>query len=270
MTVAAARSYLAAGADQILVVDNGSHLDIAQELVRRLPRGVGLCRSDVNLGYARGMNLGLRQLNTDIAVASNNDLEVSDRFVAELRSMEDACLLFASHSGHPSAGRPYPTILRAAMAMTGAARIHPDAGLVHCKRPDWYEGACLAATVSTWVALGYIPERHFVYGEELLTCRAADRRGIQVRTNAAGLTSQINGASTGRRWHRLKREEIATWAYWENVIHEWPYRGPVIVFMLLAAARLQAKFRTDRSEVYLARAHGLSRALRREISGPNE
>lgn len=70
----------------VIVVDNASS-DGTAEAVAREFGDVELLRSEQNLGFAGGMNLGLRralELGSAYVVALNNDTEVEPRFVAEL------------------------------------------------------------------------------------------------------------------------------------------------------------------------------------------
>jgi N-acetylglucosaminyl-diphospho-decaprenol L-rhamnosyltransferase len=270
MTVEAARSYLLSGADEVVVVDNGSVPEVSRNLARELPPEVRLERLCENVGYSRGMNLGLRMLTTTICVGSNNDLTVSEDFVSALRRVPDNTLAFAKSEDGLAHGRPYPTIVRALGAATGLQAFWPTRlGLVETSKPDWYEGACVVATTSTWTRLDFIPERHFIFGEEILLCRAADRIGVEKQSLSVRLTGHHDGVSTARRWSRPKLIENSTWAYWDNVIHEWPAKGRIIVSILCLGSILKiAVFRGEHRRDVLAQLRGLYNALRRRTQGP--
>lgn len=62
---------------EIVVVDNGSTRDEAAELRERYPDIVTM-RSDENLGFAGGNNLGIRAASGDCLLLLNNDTEVAD------------------------------------------------------------------------------------------------------------------------------------------------------------------------------------------------
>lgn len=71
---------------RVIVVDNASKDGTAEAVENEFPE-VELVRSEANLGYAGGMNLGLRRAldgGADYALVLNNDVEVDPRFVSAL------------------------------------------------------------------------------------------------------------------------------------------------------------------------------------------
>lgn len=64
-------------AAEVVVVDNGSAADISSALQAMCDEtGARYLRSEVNLGYAKGMNLGVRHTTRSRVVLSNNDIVV--------------------------------------------------------------------------------------------------------------------------------------------------------------------------------------------------
>ena len=74
---------------EIVVVDNGSARDEAALLRERYPDIVVL-RSDENLGFAGGNNLGIRAATGDCLLLLNNDTEVTDDTLHHLAETLDA------------------------------------------------------------------------------------------------------------------------------------------------------------------------------------
>ena len=74
---------------EIVVVDNGSARDEAAELRERYPDIVTM-RSDENLGFAGGNNLGIRAASGDCLLLLNNDTEVADDTLHHLCDTLDA------------------------------------------------------------------------------------------------------------------------------------------------------------------------------------
>lgn len=71
----------------VVVVDNGSKQALYEELKARLPANVQLVRSEENLGFAAGNNLGLRQVlaqGADYALVINNDTTVEPTMISQL------------------------------------------------------------------------------------------------------------------------------------------------------------------------------------------
>lgn len=78
---------------EIIVVDNASDQSEVLLLERRLPNSIVLIKSNVNLGYAKGNNLGCRfDLNTaiDYYLILNNDVIIDDNdfIFKQVRSIE--------------------------------------------------------------------------------------------------------------------------------------------------------------------------------------
>src|SRR5258706_13731372 len=88
-------------AAQIVVVDNGSGPAIGEAL-RELCAGTGASyiRSETNLGYARGMNLGVLHSSRPVVVLANNDLVVTPGAVQRLAEALD----------RPGVGAAFPSV----------------------------------------------------------------------------------------------------------------------------------------------------------------
>src|SRR5215469_13619477 len=86
---------------EIVVVDNGSAANIADAL-RALceASGAKYVRSETNLGYARGMNLGVRHCTREMIILANNDIVVDSEAVAILSARLD----------DPSVGAAFPSV----------------------------------------------------------------------------------------------------------------------------------------------------------------
>src|SRR5690242_1756483 len=70
-------------ANEIIVVDNASEDGSAEFLARHFP-GVRVVRSDKNLGFGGGSNLGFKEAKNDIVVLLNSDMRVEPDFLAPL------------------------------------------------------------------------------------------------------------------------------------------------------------------------------------------
>ena len=71
----------------VIVIDNGS-VDGTKEYVEQNFPGVMLLRTEKNLGYSGGFNLGLdyafKQINSDYVLVTNNDVKVDENVISEL------------------------------------------------------------------------------------------------------------------------------------------------------------------------------------------
>ena len=271
-TVQAAHSYLTAGVDEVWVVDNGSMEISLDGLQSRLPKGVNLLRLRENVGYSRGMNAGLQCAVSDVVLLSNNDVLATDTQIAWTRQEIRECdlVFFPSPSGPSDAiARPYPSGVRVLATSLGLHRLflRQRLSIDSTDQPDWYEGACLAATTSTWDLLGGVPELTHMYGEEVLLCRRADRVGVVKRLAAAPLGQHHDGLASTKRWPSSRRYAVISNGYWRAVVFEWGFRARCWALTYAASRFATGLFRPGpRGALPLAEARGiLFAAFGREI-----
>ncbi|MGK6352913.1 glycosyltransferase family 2 protein [Parapedobacter sp. DT-150] len=82
------KQYVDAALTEVIVVDNGSTADQREAFAAVYPEVVYL-RSEKNLGFAGGNNLGIRHAKGDYLLFLNNDTEITEGFVASMqREME--------------------------------------------------------------------------------------------------------------------------------------------------------------------------------------
>jgi len=76
----------------VIVVDNGSSPPFALAGDAARDRRVRLIRSERNLGYAAGMNLGLSAAEGEYLVPINGDVVLREDYVAQLRGRYEECM----------------------------------------------------------------------------------------------------------------------------------------------------------------------------------
>ena len=180
----------AGGPYWVLVVDSASQ-DGTAETVRRQFPGVEVIRSEENIGYAAGNNLGLRygvEKGADLFLLLNNDT-----------LLERDCLqsLMASADLHPRAGMLGPMVYTWGEGMTissAGGRIdweHADAvnvgageadkGQYGPRSVDFLNGCGLLVTREAVEKAGLLDERYFMYWEETDWCTRVRRAGLELR-----------------------------------------------------------------------------------------
>lgn len=171
---------------EIIVVDNGSSDNLAEVVRTRYP-DARLIQSPVNLGFAGGNNLGIREAQGDILVLLNDDTEARPGWLAALAQ---------AAAKYPRAGilgckLLYPdgrTIQHAGAVIekNGSTRHigyeQPDDGsfdkAISC---DYVTGAAFAIRRELLSRIGLLDEAYFpIYFEEVDYCRAAGRAGYDV------------------------------------------------------------------------------------------
>ena len=183
---------------EVVVVDNASHDGTADELAVRYP-WVRLVRSEHNLGFAAGNNLGAQHARGAMLLLLNPDalpepgaLEDGMRLMQQTPGvgMAGGRLLDTDGSTQPSA-RMFPTLFQEFVVLSGLAARYPKSKLWgHFDRTwadpgaaavvDWVPGAFAFIRASTFASLKGFDERFFLYYEEVDLCRRLQAAGLQV------------------------------------------------------------------------------------------
>jgi N-acetylglucosaminyl-diphospho-decaprenol L-rhamnosyltransferase len=223
-----------AGAE-VVVVDNGSAAGIADDL-RELCQATGAryVRSETNVGYARGMNLGVRHSTRTCVVLSNNDIVIHAGALDVLRAHLDDPAVGAAFprvcnadgSEQTAAGR-FLTVPVGVAHATGLAVLYPKLRIVSVpERADWLSGPFVMLRRQTLDEIGGVDESSFFYSEDLRLCWAIRQSGRRLAYVPDAVVTHEDDASAKRRWnseeiaHRQTREfirasrELAGWRGW--------------------------------------------------------
>jgi N-acetylglucosaminyl-diphospho-decaprenol L-rhamnosyltransferase len=200
---------------EIIVVDNGSSPEIREALGRFCgERGVTYVQAGSNLGYAKGMNLGVRHSTRSVVVLSNNDIVVRGDAVSRLAAALD----------DPDVGAAFPAVvtpqgvtqteggrfltMRISIAhTTGLSLVAPSLRIIAPpERADWLTGPFVAMRRNTFDAIGGVDESSFFYSEDLRLCWAVRQRGMRLAYVQDAVVVHEEDATARRRW---SAEEIA-------------------------------------------------------------
>ncbi len=171
---------------EVILVDNGSK-DNTSEIVRNLQKDVKIIRSEINLGFAGGNNLGIKAAKGNWIILLNDDTEVHPNW---LKALEEAS------AGFPEAG------------ILGCKLLYPDGktiqhaggwvepnGLTHhfgyeeqdkgqydeIKECEYVTGAAFAVNRKLLNKIGVLDAKYFpIYFEEIDYCFRAKKAGFQV------------------------------------------------------------------------------------------
>lgn len=200
----------------VLVVDNGSRVPVGDLLACRVP-GVRCVRNPVNLGYAGGANVGLRDAldhGADVVLLLNNDARVSRGATAA------ACAALAADRRIAVVGakvllREDPSRLWLAwgrvtwreslVALYGAEA--PDGPRWSVARDvEWVGGCAMWFRREALEQLGGFDEAFFAYHEEVDWCVRANRAGWRVVYRPEVVVTHTGrGSSGGRRSIRIRK-----------------------------------------------------------------
>jgi GT2 family glycosyltransferase len=200
---------------EVVVVDNGSATPISASLRQMCDAtGARYVRSETNLGYAKGMNLGVRHGTRRVVMLANNDVVASPDAVALLAGqLADPAVGAAfpcvrSHEGAPGTDAGRFLTMRVGLGhLSGLGLLFPGLRISATpRRADWLSGPFVALRRETLDRIGGVDESAFFYSEDLRLCWAVRRLGLRLAYVPEAVVTHENDTSSRRRW---TPEEIA-------------------------------------------------------------
>jgi N-acetylglucosaminyl-diphospho-decaprenol L-rhamnosyltransferase len=261
-------SVVAAGASDIVVVDNGS-TDGTVQLVRTQFTDARLIVNDQNRGYGPAANQAVAACSAPAVLLLNGDTRPAfDRLGAlqEYLAKHPRVAVVGPRLENPDGSLqrstyPFPT---AADAFFGESGLHLAVRRVpalrdrfmrtwkhdRSRRVPWVLGAALAIRRSAFEAVGGFDERFFMYGEEVDLCRRLAAAGFETHYVPLATVVHYGGVSARQNAAAMRREFIlGERRYLRN--HEAPLaaRRVLLVLRIASAARLAR----ERLRLWLAR-----------------
>ena len=260
---------------EIVIVDNGSARDEAAPLRERYP-DVKVLRSERNLGFAGGNNLGFAAATGDYLLLLNNDTEVTEdtlHYLCETldgdRSIGAVCpkiRFFAPPQHIQFAGYTPLTRITLRNALIGFGE--PDDGRYDTPHDTPYaHGAAMMVRRETLEKAGPMPEIYFLYYEEIDWCTQMSRQGYQLwyepRCTIYHKESRSTGKDSPLKTYYLTRNRLLY--AWRNrqgrtlyisILYQLLMANPKNIMMYLLHGRLlQAKAIFDGSKDFFLLKH---------------
>ena len=236
---------------EVIVVDNGS-TDGSEQAIREAFADVKVIRSERNLGFAGGNNLGLCEAQGAVVILINSDVLAP---AETLRDLADS-LLAQPTTGAISAGlmtpegRPQafafgadPTVgyllRRAAYALLGLGAMH-EWDIAQPVQVDWVSGACLAVRREVVQQVGLLDENFFLYFEDNDWCLRMRQAGWRVIYEPRLRVTHLGGVSQPQR-------RVANQYYYQGLVRFYRKHygcGPALLLRLvLGPYQLLARLR---------------------------
>lgn len=200
--------YATSSLEEVFCVDNASVDRSASIIATEFPQ-VRLLPQPVNLGFAGGVNQGIKSATGDVFVLLNQDCLVQENWLPAL---------IEAFSSHPQYGILGGTIFDAdgSVNHTGARLRQPDAFGIHetaispdasPREVDYVTGAMLAIRRTAWDIIGPFDEAFYpAYFEEVDYCYRARHHGFQVvHVPEARATHKF----TSRQWQKEPLQHTA-------------------------------------------------------------
>ena len=203
--------------DEIIVVDNPSTLSRDVDAVLRSHPAVRLVRPGANLGFAGGMNLGLREARGDFVLLTEDDVLLEPGTIAELEAhlaSRPSCALCAAvmlnHERGSVRSAGMHVRLGGVFRQTVLAAGEPDPGPGGAAvAVDAVPGACMFGRRRQLLGVGGFREAFFMYYEDVELCRRLVRRGWTVEVVPAARVRHFepSGAAPSNselEFHKMK------------------------------------------------------------------
>ena len=205
---------------EVIVVDNGSANNEAETIASRYAN-VKCIRSERNLGFAGGNNLGIRHAQGKYLFFVNNDTEVSmndiDMLIKRIDTSEHIGIVcpkirfFYGDRHIQYAG--FTPMSRITCRNRGIGYDEADIGQYDTPRQTAFaHGAAMMARRDTVNKVGLIPECYFLYYEEMDWSMMMKRNGYQIWYEPSATVyhkeSQSTGANSPLKTYYLTRNRL--------------------------------------------------------------
>jgi GT2 family glycosyltransferase len=218
---------------EIIVVDNASTDDSVQYLRRNYPQAF-LIESGVNLGYARGAQVGLDQARGQFSAVMNPDLVLTpgalDHLIRVLEERPRAVWTgpkVVQPDGQVQSG-PFRlcSILEPLETTPVTYRFyHPGRKRRHdrVERCERLTGAVMMFRTDLLRAMGGLPESTFLFGEEILLGARCRAHGYEVWYDPLCTAFHEHGASVKQRWREEERKLATRAGHLAALRHAVPF-----------------------------------------------
>ncbi len=190
---------------EVIVVDNGSKVDPSKMIQLGYPE-VKVIRSEKNLGFAGGNNLGIREASGDYLFFLNNDTEVPLQsiraLVAALERFPDAGVVSPIINYFDQPGLTQYAGYTEINSLTGRNHAigHKQQVQPKMKVSDTHyaHGAAMMVRREVIETVGMMPENYFLYYEELDWGAQIKRAGYKIKVVESVYILHKESVSTGK------------------------------------------------------------------------
>ena len=190
---------------EVIVVDNASRINEAEKISAKYPL-VKTIRSEQNLGFAGGNNLGIKEASGDYLFFINNDTYLKDfnisALIDKLNSSDEIGMVCPkirfAWGNNPIQFAGYTPLSRITLRNKAIGYNELDNGQYNEAHPTPYaHGAAMMAKREAIEKVGVMPECYFLYYEELDWSMMFRRAGFQIWYEPACTVFHKESRSTG-------------------------------------------------------------------------
>ncbi|HLZ29552.1 MAG TPA: glycosyltransferase family 2 protein [Chloroflexota bacterium] len=233
---------------ETIVVDNASSDGSADAVAERFP-AVTLIRSQLNLGFAGGVNRAAAAAHGDALLVLNPDARLCPGalgLLLEVLAQEPRAALVGPTLRYPDGGWQasaflFPGLVQVFLDLFPIdrlvdSRLNGRVGPSRAGQPvavDYPLGACMLVRRAAWETVGPLDEGYFMYLEEIDWCRRARRHGWQVWHQPAAVAVHHGGAAT-----RQQPDAMFTQLWRSRLRYYQRFHGPIMNRLVHAVVRL--------------------------------
>lgn len=192
---------------EVIVVDNGSQENILPKWIKQYPK-YHFIRSQKNLGFAGGNNLGIAESTGDYLFFINNDTIITERLIEKLTYFLNDNQDYATVS--PKIHYHTPSTM---LQYAGFAKMNFYTGRNKCvgqfetdngqydnldKLTHYAHGAAMMLRKTMIDEVGPMPENYFLYYEEMDWCETFKKAGYKIGLCMDALIYHKESLSTGK------------------------------------------------------------------------
>ena len=205
---------------EVIVVDNASKQDEASTISEKYPH-VKVIRSNQNLGFAGGNNLGIKEAQGKYILLINNDTYIQefkiDSLIERLESSDKIAIvcpkLRFAWGSNPIQFAGYTPLSRITVRNQAIGFGEEDKGQYDCAHPTPYaHGAAMLMKRAAIEKVGLMPECFFLYYEELDWSMMFTRAGYEIWYDPACTVyhkeSQTTGQNSPLRTYYITRNRL--------------------------------------------------------------
>ena len=182
---------------EVLVVDNGSRVDLAKHLHQKYGDRVKVFNFGGNLGFGKAQNMVIKKAKGEYVFICNPDLELRDDSLKTLMKFAEQQRNFGiigpkllyDGGGVQESCRRFPSLTDLVFKRLGLTPVFKkrvgrylmhDVNLDRAIEVDWLVGAAMMMRRKVFLELGGFDERFFLFFEDTDLCRRAGEKGYSV------------------------------------------------------------------------------------------
>lgn len=202
--------------DELIVVDSGSRDPAGlRDLLARVAPGARLLTAPGNVGFAAGANLGVRASQGELIVLLNPDAVVESGWASAMRaawgSRWDGWMALVLMDGGASINTSGGILHFTGLAWSGQVGEPVSAAPRAPGEVAFLSGACLALSRAKWQEIDGLPERFFMYCEDVdLSLRIRLEGGLVGVVPEARVVHDYEFEKGPTKWRLLERNRVAT------------------------------------------------------------